>query len=139
MAGGRQLRDCSGSRSPEWGRSSRHVRGQCASVGRSSRCAPILIVAQGYGSAVQRTEAQVIRNGESAQQMDFMEEAMSVLVAEQRRQLAADFPGWEIAREHDGRWVANHSYAPALHGQTTEELRTRLNAYAAGRAERRAE
>ncbi|GAA1899646.1 hypothetical protein [Actinomadura bangladeshensis] len=43
--------------------------------------------------------------------------------------MEADFPGWLIARECSGRWVAKRSGWGALYGQSASELRIRLDRF----------
>ncbi|TDC57918.1 hypothetical protein E1281_03145 [Actinomadura sp. KC345] len=51
----------------------------------------------------------------------------SVLIKRLQDGLQADFPGWLIARERSGRWVATRSEWGALYGQSAAELRNRLD------------
>lgn len=50
----------------------------------------------------------------------------SALIRRLQDGLEADFPGWQVARESSGRWVATRSGWGCLYGQSAAELRNRL-------------
>lgn len=53
----------------------------------------------------------------------------SALIKRLQDDLKADFPGWLIARDRSGRWVATRSEWGALYGQSATELRNRLDRF----------
>ncbi|NKZ03441.1 hypothetical protein [Actinomadura latina] len=53
----------------------------------------------------------------------------SALIKRLENSLQADFPGWLIARECSGRWVAKRPGWGALYGQSASELRNRLDRF----------
>ena len=53
----------------------------------------------------------------------------STLINRLVSELRAEFPGWQISREHSGRWAATRPGWGALYGQCSNELRTRLRRY----------
>lgn len=53
----------------------------------------------------------------------------SALIERLRDRLEADYPGWVIARERSGRWVATRPEWGALYGQSAVELRNRLDRF----------